>query len=111
LPRNEWQLSNGMAGNFAPDHALKGFEKQWGGKYPHIAASWRKHWAELSTYFKYPWEIRKLIYTTNPIESVNRGIRKVTKTRGIFSTEESLVKLAYLAIQDMEKRWRRIGWQ
>lgn len=85
--------------------SLDAFEKKWVKKYPHIVKSWRKNWAELSTYFKYSAEIRKLIYTTNPIESFNRGIRKVTKNRAIFPNEDALFKLLYLAIQDMSKRW------
>lgn len=90
---------------------LDDFEGTWSAKYPHIGSSWRKNWPELNTYFKYPQEIRRMIYTTNPIESINRGIRKVTKTRAIFPTEEALLKLVYLAIQDMQKRWRQIGAQ
>lgn len=85
--------------------ALEEFSKTWDGKYPHISKSWKANWAELSTFFKYSPEIRKLIYTTNPIESFNRSIRKVTKTRTIFPTEDALLKLVFLAIQDIEKRW------
>ena len=85
--------------------ALEKFSKTWDGKYPHISKSWKANWAELSTFFKYSPEIRKLIYTTNPIESFNRSIRKVTKTRTIFPTEDALLKLVFLAIQDIEKRW------
>ena len=84
---------------------LEAFEKKWGKKYPHIPKSWRNNWAELSPYFKYPLEVRRLIYTTNPIESFNRGIRKVTKNRAIFPTEDALYKMLYLAIQDMQRRW------
>ena len=84
---------------------LEAFEKKWGKKYPHIPKSWRSNWAELSPYFKYPLEVRRLIYTTNPIESFNRGIRKVTKNRAIFPTEDALYKLLYLAIQGMQRRW------
>ncbi len=85
--------------------SLEDFEKKWSKKYPHIAVSWRKNWGELATYFKYPQEIRTLIYTTNPIESLNRGIKKVTKTRAIFPNEEALFRLIYLAISDISKRW------
>lgn len=85
--------------------ALEEFSKTWDGKYPHISKSWKANWAELSTFFKYSVEIRKLIYTTNLIESFNRSIRKVTKTRTIFPTEDALLKLVFLAIQDIEKRW------
>jgi transposase-like protein len=84
---------------------LSSFEEKWDSKYPHIAKSWRKNWAELSTFYKYPQAIRKLIYTTNPIESFNRGIRKVTKTRSAFPTEDALLKLVFLAVRDIEKKW------
>jgi transposase-like protein len=83
------------------------FEERWDSKYPHIAKSWRKNWAELSTFFKYPPAIRKLIYTTNPIESFNRGIRKVTKTRSVFPTEDALLKLIFLAVRDIERKWTK----
>ena len=84
---------------------LSSFEEKWDSKYPHIAKSWRKNWAELSTFYKYPQAIRKLIYPTNPIESFNRGIRKVTKTRSAFPTEDALLKLVFLAVRDIEKKW------
>ena len=61
-------------------------------RYSYILKSWRENWGELATYFKYPQEIRTLIYTTNPIESLNRGIKKVTKTRAIFPNEDALFK-------------------
>jgi transposase-like protein len=85
--------------------ALDDFEKAWNKKYPHVAASWRRNWAELATYFKYPQPIRTLIYTTNPIESMNRGLKKVTKNRAIFPNEDALFKLLYLAIGDISKKW------
>ena len=85
--------------------ALKEFESRWSAKYPNISKSWRTNWTELSTIFKYPSEIRRLIYTTNPIESFNRGLRKVTKNKGSFSTEDSLIKILYLAIEDISKKW------
>jgi transposase-like protein len=85
--------------------ALAAFEKSWNKKYPHIAASWRRNWGELATYFKYPAEIRTLIYTTNPIESLNRGMKKVTKNRSVFPNEEALFKLLYLAVGDISKKW------
>jgi transposase-like protein len=78
---------------------------KWGKKYPNIIKSWQTHWLELATLFKYSPEVRKLIYTTNPIESFNRKLRKVTKNRSIFPTEESLFKLLYLAINDISKKW------
>ena len=87
---------------------LERFSKTWEEKYPHISKSWKSNWAELSTFFKYSPEIRKLIYTTNPIESFNRSVRKVTKTRTIFPTEDACLKLVFLAIQDIEKRWTQV---
>jgi transposase-like protein len=85
--------------------ALAEFAEKYDKSYPHIARSWNNNWAELSTFFKYSEDIRRLIYTTNPIESFHRSIRKVTKNRSIFPTEDALLKLFYLAILDIEKRW------
>lgn len=87
---------------------LEIFSEKWDKKYPHISKSWRSNWAELSTFFKYTPEIRQLIYTTNPIESFNRGIRKVTKNRSIFPNEDSILKLFYLSINDLEKKWTQV---
>lgn len=84
--------------------ALDEFEDKWRMKYPHIAKSWRNNWNELSVYFKYSPEIRRLIYTTNPIESVNRGIRRRIKTRSVFPSLESLGKVVYLALDEMSKK-------
>lgn len=85
--------------------ALEEFENIWGGKYPLILNSWRTNWAELSTFFKYPPEIRKLVYTTNMIESYHRQLRKVTKGKSIFPTDESLQKMLYLATMDVLRKW------
>ena len=80
--------------------------KKYGIKNIHISRrQWRRNWTELATFFKYPAEIRKLIYTTNPIESFNRGLRKVSKNKGVFPNEDAVVKLFYLAIKQMEKKW------
>ncbi len=87
---------------------LEIFSSKWDKKYPYISKSWKTNWAELSTFFKYTPEIRKMIYTTNPIESFNRGIRKVTKNRAIFPNEESALKLIYLAVCDIEKKWTQV---
>ena len=75
--------------------ALETFAEKWGSRYPYISRSWEANWAELSTFFKYTPEIRKLIYTTNPIESFNRALRKVTKTRSVFPNKDALMKLMY----------------
>jgi len=84
---------------------LEKFGELWDKKYPKIAASWRGNWANLSTYFKYPPEVRTLIYTTNAIEGFNRQLRKVTKSKGVFPTDDSLLKMLYLAMIDITKKW------
>ncbi len=93
-------------------HALEVFAEHWDGRYPQIAKSWRENWANLSTYFKYPEEIRRLIYTTNAIEGFNRQLRKVTKAKSVFPTDDSLFKMLYLAMTDITKKWtgRRQDW-
>lgn len=93
-------------------YELDAFEEKWSVKYPKIAVSWRSNWANLSTYFKYPKEVRKLIYTTNAIEGFNRQLRKVTKNKGVFPTDDSLFKMLYLAMMDITKKWtgRRVDW-
>ncbi len=90
--------------------ALENLEGNWGKKYPTSIASWRNNWTQLSTYFKYPAEIRKLIYTTNSIENFNRQLRKVTKNRTIFPTDDALFKLLYLAMMDITKKWTGKSW-
>ena len=84
---------------------LENFDEKWENKYPKIAISWRDNWANLSTYFKYPQEVRTLIYTTNAIEGFNRQLRKVTKNKGVFPTDDSLLKMLYLAMMDITKKW------
>jgi len=85
--------------------ALTEFNDIWGTKYPNITASWQTHWDELSTFFKYPDAVRKLIYTTNPIESLNATIKRKTKSKGSFPTEESAFKVLYLATQEQQNKW------
>ena len=91
---------------------LERFEELWGKKYPKIVQSWRVNWAGLSTYFKYPAEVRKIIYTTNAIECFNRQLRKVTKSKSVFPTDDSLLKMLYLAMVDITRKWtgRRQDW-
>ena len=91
---------------------LDRFEEKWGAKYAIAINSWRRNWSELSTFFKYPAEIRKIIYTTNTIESYNRQLRKVTKSKSIFPTDDALQKMLYLATMDIMKKWttRIRGW-
>lgn len=92
--------------------ALDTFSEHWDKKYPTILQSWRANWANLSTYFKFPQELRRLIYTTNAIEGFNRQLRKVTKAKSVFPTDESLFKMLYLAMMDITKKWtgRRQDW-
>ncbi len=85
--------------------ALDRFEEAWRGKYLYAIKSWRTNWGSLSTFFKYPPEIRRLVYTTNPIENFNRGIRKVTKTKSSFPTDDSLFKILYLIVMDTSEKW------
>ncbi|MBF0464899.1 MAG: transposase, partial [Nitrospirae bacterium] len=80
---------------------LSELDSTWGKKYPIVIKSWKTNWDNLSNYFKYPKEIRTLIYTTNAIEGFHRQIRKVTKTKGAFSSETALLKLLYLSIQNL----------
>lgn len=101
----------------APDEAsalaaLEFFSGKWDKKYPKISQSWQSNWANLSTYFKFPAELRKLIYTTNAIEGFNRQLRKVTKSKSVFPTDDSLFKMLYLAMIDITKKWtgRRQDW-
>jgi len=84
---------------------MNSFETSWGEKYPLIVRSWRQNWAEIATFFKYPPEIRKIIYTTNTIESYHRQLRKVTKSKSIFPSDEALLKMLYLATQDVLRKW------
>lgn len=81
------------------------FDEKWGGRYPKIAKSWKDNWANLSSYFKYPEAVRRLIYTTNAIEGFNRQLRKVTKSKTVFPTDDSLLKMLYLATMDITKKW------
>ncbi len=84
---------------------LERFAQTWDEKYPQISKSWNKHWANLITFFDYPHDIRKAIYTTNAIESLNSVIRKSVKTRKLFPSDEAAMKVVYLAIEAASKRW------
>ena len=84
---------------------LDRFEERWGKKYPLAIKSWRSNWTELATFFRYPAEIRKIIYTTNIIESYHRQLRKVTKPKSVFPTDDSLLKILYLITVDITKKW------
>ena len=85
--------------------ALDHFAERWDEKYPVISQSWRRDWAALTTFFDYPAEIRKVIYTTNAIESLNYSLRRVLKNRGAFPDDASVLKVLHLAIQRAAKRW------
>lgn len=85
--------------------ALDTFEERWGRDYPSIGQSWRRNWSRITPFFDYPPEIRKVIYTTNAIESVNMSLRKITKNRGSFPSDESLIKLFYLALRNISQKW------
>lgn len=89
----------------AAEEALDQFEELWGQRYPIVIRSWRGKWDHLSVYFRYPEEIRRVIYTTNAIEAVHRQFRKLTKTKGGFPNDASLLKLLYLGIQNASRKW------
>jgi transposase-like protein len=89
----------------AAETALDELESRWGAQYPIVIKSWRSKWENLSVYFKYPEDIRRVIYTTNAIEAVHRQFRKLTKTKGAFPNENSLLKLLYMGIQNASKKW------
>ena len=84
---------------------LELFKDKWDSKYPKIYKSWNDNWATLSTYFKYPEAVRRLIYTTNAIEGFNRQLRKVTKSKTVFPSDDSLLKMLYPATMDIAKKW------
>jgi putative transposase len=81
------------------------FEEKWNNAYPSIAKSWRNHWERVIPFFAFPPEIRKIIYTTNAIESVNMSLRKVTKNRSSFPNDDAVLKLFYLALINISKKW------
>lgn len=95
----------GAVNRQAAEQALEAFDTTWGGKYKHAVLSWRANWDKLTSYFDFPLEIRKIIYTTNTIENLNRGIRKYTKTKVQFTDDAAAQKAVYLAIQNIEKKW------
>lgn len=87
--------------------ALSTFERDWSDRYPMVAQAWRANWERIRPFFAFEKEVRRMIYTTNAIESLNYRLRKVTRTRGHFPTEEAALKLVYLAIRNIEKKWTR----
>lgn len=87
------------------EQRLSDFERRWDGKYASIGKMWRRHWTGVVPFFAYPTEIRRSIYTTNVVESLNMTLRKVIKTRGSFPNEEAALKLLYLALRNVAKKW------
>lgn len=87
------------------EEALRDFEKQWDGRYPMISKSWRDNWPRIIPFFDYPEDIRKAIYTTNAIESLNNSLRKVTKTRNSFPSDDAAIKLLYMGLKNIMKKW------
>ena len=95
----------GAVNRQAATQALEAFDAVWGHKYKHAVQSWRSNWEDLTRYFDYPLEIRKIIYTTNTIENLNRGIRKYTKAKVQFTDDMAAQKAVYMAIMNIEKKW------
>jgi len=90
---------------------LDAFESEWGKRYPAIGQAWRRAWQHVTPFFAFAPEIRKMIYTTNAVEALNRSLRKIIKTRGSFPNDEAAMKLLYLAIRNAGVHWRRpIAW-
>jgi len=112
-----WKDSKAVATDLKPiyraatleeaEAALEDFATKWDEHYPAVSQIWLRHWENIIPIFDYPMEIRRVIYTTNAIESVNRSLRKVIKTKAVFPDEESVVKLMYLAMNNISKRWNR----
>ncbi len=88
------------------EHNLKKLDEKWGTRYPMVLKSWTAHWDHLTAYFKYSADIRRLIYTTNPIEGFHRQVRKFTKTKGAFVSDQALFKLVYCVYQKIQEKWR-----
>ena len=96
----------------AAEQALNEFAAQWDKSHPTIAQVWRRNWEYVTPFFAFPDEIRKVIYTTNAVESLNSSLRKVIKTRGSFPSEEAALKLLYLALRNHSKKWSTVqNWR
>ena len=112
-----WKDSKAVAADLKPiyraatleeaETALEEFAAKWDEHYPAVSQIWLRHWENIIPLFDYPMEIRRVIYTTNAIESVNRSLRKVIKTKAVFPDEDSVFKLMYLAMNNISKRWNR----
>ncbi len=92
----------------AAELALEAFEQNWGARYPMVVESWKARWENITPFLSLPADLRKVVYTTNSIENLNRQIRKAIKTRGHFPSEEAATKLIYLAICRAETKWRTV---
>jgi putative transposase len=97
----------------AAQKRLDDFEDKWGKKYPTIGQSWRRNWEKIIPFLAYPPEVRKLIYTTNAIESLNRSLRKNVRGRGHFPNDDAAIKLLYLVIRNISAKWKmpQRGWK
>jgi putative transposase len=95
----------------AAELALNNFERTWGSRYPMSVASWRNHWDGLTTFFKYPVELRRIVYTTNAIESLHSQMRKNIASRKVFPNDDAVIKILFLNIRNFSNRWsKRQGW-
>ena len=92
-------------GKEVAENRLLDLEVKWGDKYPVVIESWQRNWEQLSQYFQYTEPIREIIYTNNAAEVFHRQVRKVTKTKGVFTSDMTLLKLVYLATKNIEKKW------
>ena len=99
------KLVYGAATESQAEQALVNFGEVWDKKYPTISKSWLNHWQQVIPFFAFPEDIRKAIYTTNTIESMNMTLRKVLKNRRCFPTDESVMKVIYLAVQNLSRKW------
>jgi len=94
------------------ERQLADFAHSWDQKYPSISALWRRNWQGVIPFFQFPPEIRKIVYTTNAVESLNMSLRKAIKTRGAFPSEEAALKVMYLALRNLARKWETVlGWK
>ena len=106
-----WQIYSAPTAE-AAEQELEAFARQWDASHPTISQIWRRNWARIIPFFAFSPEIRKVIYTINAVESLNMTLRKVIKTRAAFPTEEAALKLLYLALQNVAKKWHTVqGWR
>ena len=102
----------GAATEAAAEQELSAFEAEWGAAYPPIGRMWRRDRERIRPLFGFAGEVRRILYTTNAVEALHRGLRKATKTRGAFPSEEAALKLLYLVIRNVSKKWKSVaGWR